>query len=52
LRDILVFVVSEAAIAVDKGHLGTETAEGLGEFESDISSGQDQEGRLGHQGTF
>src|SRR6266850_2969148 len=43
LRDIFVFVVSEAAIAVDQRHLGAETAEGLGEFESDITSAQDQE---------
>src|ERR1700726_4094437 len=35
--------MSEAAIAVDQGHLGTKTAEGLGEFESDITSAQAQE---------
>jgi hypothetical protein len=36
-------VVSEATIAVDQRHLGTKTAEGLGEFESDITGAQDQE---------
>ena len=43
LRDIFVFVVGEAAIAVDQRDLGAETAEGLGEFESDITSAQNQE---------
>src|SRR5580658_7275007 len=42
LRDILVFVVREAAISVDQRHLGAETAEGLGEFESNIASAQNQ----------
>ena len=43
LRDIFVFVVREAAIAVDQRDLGAETAEGLGKFESDITSAQNQE---------
>ena len=36
-------MVSEAAIAIDQRYLGTKTAEGLGEFESDITGAQDQE---------
>ena len=43
LRDIFVFMVSEAAIAVDQRHLGAETAEGLGEFEPNITRAQDQQ---------
>ena len=43
LRDIFVFAVSEAAIAVDQRHLSTETAEGLRKFEPDIPSPQNQE---------
>ena len=43
LRGIFVFVVREAAIAVDQRDLGAETAEGLGKFESDITSAQNQE---------
>ena len=35
LRGIFVFVVREAAIAVDQRDLGAETAEGLCKFESD-----------------
>src|SRR5580704_17619809 len=43
LRGIFIFVVREAAIAVDQRDLGAETAEGLGKFESDITSAQNQE---------
>src|SRR3984885_13962103 len=42
LRDIFVFVVREAAIAVDQRDLGAETAEGLGKFESDVTATQNQ----------
>src|ERR1700722_9215139 len=42
-RDIFVFPVGEAAVAVDERYLGAETAEGLGEFESDITCPQNHE---------
>src|SRR5580698_8195529 len=42
LRGIFVFVVRESAVSVDQRHLGAETAEGLGKFESDITSAQNQ----------
>ncbi len=36
-------MVSEAAIAIDQRYLGTKTAEGLREFQSDITCAEHEE---------
>src|SRR5580704_5899592 len=43
LRGIFILPVRDAAIAFDQRDLGAETAEGLGKFEPDITSTQNQE---------